>query len=196
DLARRDPEDYTSRTYVSMAGRNLGDLLRDNDPNRALTVYDAAYRRLAEIKDNAKARRDEASVLADSSYALRRVRRPAEARHRIDTALAILLDLHEYPAQSIEMDEATDTTLRALADHYADTGNIAAAIATYEELLQKVKAANPQPNTDLRHANGLSRLYRELGNLYRRAGRTSEAADLDQQRSKLWRQWNEKLPHN
>jgi hypothetical protein len=94
------------------------------------------------------------------------------------------------------MDEPADTTLRALADHYADVGDTTAAIATYEELLQKVRAANPQPNTDLRHANGLSHLYRELGNLYRRAGRISQAADLDQQRSKLWRQWSEKLPHN
>jgi tetratricopeptide (TPR) repeat protein len=127
---------------------------------------------------------------------LRRLRRPAESKHRIDTALAILRDIHEYPAPSIDMGEAADTTLRALADHYADIGETAAAIATYEELLEKVKAANPQPNTDLRHANGLSRIYRELGNLYRRAGRTSQAADLDQQRRKLWRQWNEKLPHN
>jgi tetratricopeptide (TPR) repeat protein len=196
NLARRDPADYTSRSYVSMAGTELGDILRDNDPNRALTVYDATHQRLAEITNNSKARRDEASVLARSSYALRRLHRSAESKVRIDTALAILRDLHEYPAPSVELDELADTTLRALADHYADTGQTAAAITTYEELLEKVRAANPQPNTDLRHANGLSRIYRDLSNLYRRAGRASQADDLDQQRRKLWQQWSGKLPHN
>jgi tRNA A-37 threonylcarbamoyl transferase component Bud32/tetratricopeptide (TPR) repeat protein len=196
DLARRDPADYTSRTYVSMAGTALGDLLRDNDPNRALTVYDSTHRRLAEITNNAKARREEASVLARSSYALRRLRRPSESKHRIDMALAILRDIHDYPAPSIDLDDPADAALRALADHYAETGETAPAIATYEELLEKVNAAHPQPGTDLRQANGLSLIYRDLANLYRRAGAASRANNLDEQRRKLWLQWNDKLPHN
>jgi tetratricopeptide (TPR) repeat protein len=196
DLARRDPADYTSRTYVSMAGIALGDLLRNNDPNRALTVYDSTHRRLAEITNNAKARREEASVLARSSYALRRLHRSSESKHRIDTALAILRDIHEYPAPSIDLDEPADAVLRALADHYAETGETPAAIATYKELLGKVHAGNPRPGTDLRQANGLSLIYRDLANVYRRAGDASRADELDQERRKLWRQWNEKLPHN
>ena len=86
--------------------------------------------------------------------------------------------------------------LRALADHYADTGAISAAINTYEELLQDVQASDPQPETDLRHANGLSRIYRDFGNLHRRAGHAERAAMLGHQRLKLWQYWDEKLPNN
>jgi len=48
----------------------------------------------------------------------------------------------------------------------------------------------------LRHANGLSRIYRDLGNLYLRGGRAAEANILQQRRSELWRYWDRKLPEN
>ena len=195
-LALKDPHDYTSRSYVHMAGTELGDILRDSNPARALGVYDHTLRRLGEIKNNPKARRDEVWVLAGSSYALRRLRRPSESRQRIDAALAILRDLNDYPAAQVALGEAPDAALRALADHYGDTGQTAAAIATYEELLEKVKASNPYPETDLRHANGLSRIYRDLANLHRRASHTAQAGALDRRRLELWRCWDLKLPNN
>ena len=86
--------------------------------------------------------------------------------------------------------------LRALADHYADTGQTAAAIATYEELLEKVRASSPQLEADLRHANQISRIYRDLGSLHRRAGHANQAGMLDQQRLELWRYLDWKLPNN
>jgi serine/threonine protein kinase/tetratricopeptide (TPR) repeat protein len=195
-MARRDPSDYTSRSYVFMAGSELGDILRTSDPHRALAIYDATRNRLAEVRNNPKSRRDEATVLASSSYALRLLGRPEESRQRIDGALGILGDLHDYPTSSISMGEPIDGTLRALADHYGDTGQTAAAITTYQDLLEKVRAAKPQAETDLRHANSLSRLYRDLGNLHRRAGHASEADTLDRQRVELWQGWDKKLPNN
>jgi tetratricopeptide (TPR) repeat protein len=196
DLVRRDPNDYSSRTYVSMAGIELGDILRDSEPARALEVYDHTRQRLTEIKNNPKMRRDEVWALAGSSYALRRLGRSGESRERLDEAFAILRGLKDYPTTTVNMGDAIDAALRALADHQADTGEIAAAITTYEELLEKVRASNPQPETDLRHANGLSRIYRDLGSLYRRAGNASGAGNLDQQRLKLWQFWDKKLPNN
>src|SRR5262249_24312333 len=166
DLARRDANDYSSRTYVSMTGIELGDLLRDSDPGRALAVYDETRDRIAEVKNNAKMRRDEASLLAASSYVLRRLRRPAESKERIDAAFTLLSDLKDYPAARVEPGGQVDGTVRALADHYADTGELSAAISTYEDLLEKVRASNPQPKSDLRHAWGLTRIYRDLGNLH------------------------------
>jgi hypothetical protein len=53
--ARKDPHDYTSRFYVSMTGRELGDVLRDTDPARSLEIYDRTCSRLEEIKNNRKA---------------------------------------------------------------------------------------------------------------------------------------------
>jgi serine/threonine protein kinase len=196
DLARRDPADYTSRSYMYMAGGEWGDLLRVKDPRRALAIYDATRQRLAEVKDNPKSRRDEAGVLASSSYPLRRLGRFDESKQRIDAALAMLQGVHDYPAKSVVMGESIDMALRALGDHYADAGQTAEAIRTYEDLLEKVKAANPQPETDLRHANSLSRIYLDLANLYRRAGQSPQADALDQQREALWRGWDKKLPNN
>src|SRR5262245_2643023 len=194
-LAQRDAHDNDSRAYVGMAGRELGDILRDNDAARALNVYDSAFRRLAEV-NSTKSRRDQVWLLAGSSYSLRRLGRPADAKKRIDDAFAILKDVKDYPAATVELGDIVDATLRALADHQADSGAMDAAIATYQELFEKVRASSPQPETDLRHANGLSRIYRDLGNLYRRAGRASEADTLHKQRLELWQSWDKKLPDN
>jgi len=194
-LAQRDAHDNDSRAYVGMAGRELGDILRDTDAARALNVYDSAFRRLAEI-NSTKSRRDQVWLLAGSSYSLRRLGRPADAKKRIDDAFAILKDVKDYPAATIELGDIVDATLRALADHQADSGATDAAITTYEEFLEKVRASSPQPETDLRHANGLSRIYRDLGNLYRRAGRTSDSDTLHKQRLELWQNWDKKLPDN
>jgi len=195
-LAQKDRDDYTSRSYVSMAGRELGDILRESDPARALAVYDHARRRVGETKANAQSRHDEVRLLTGSAYALRRMGRAAEARQRIDAAMAILRDLKDYPAASVILGDEADASLRALGDHYGETGDTAAAIRTYEELYERVLASKPQPETDLRHANGLSRIYRDLGNYYLRAGWVAEANILQQRRAELWRYWDRKLPGN
>jgi tetratricopeptide (TPR) repeat protein len=179
-----------------MAGRELGDILREESPARALAIYDHTRRRVAEIKNNSKARRDEVWLLAGSSYALRRLGRVADARQRIEAALATLRDLHDWPADAVEMGDEIDAALRALGDHYAATGQIAAAIETYEDLHKRVQASHPQPETDLRHANGLSRICQALGNLHSRAGHLAEASALRQRRLDLWLYWDGKLKDN
>ncbi len=78
----------TSRVRVGTTGRELGDILRWRDPAAALAVYDVALARLAEVRNNVAARRDQALVLANSSYALRRLGRQADGRRRVDEALA------------------------------------------------------------------------------------------------------------
>jgi tetratricopeptide (TPR) repeat protein len=195
-IAGKDRDDYVSRTYVAMSGIELGDILRDGEPARALAVYDQTLRRTAEVKDNPKIRRYEVWALAGSSYALRRLGRPDESKKKIDAALAILRDLKDYPAASVTLGEAVDAALRALADYYTDTGQTAAAITTYEELLEKAQASKPLPQTVLRHANGISRIYRDLANARRRAGDAARASALDQQRLELWQYWDRKLPNN
>jgi len=87
----RDPNDFTSRTRVGTVGRELGDILRWRAPEEALAVYDVALARLAEIRGNVSARRDRALLLANFSYALRRLNRAAEARSRLVEALAIAM---------------------------------------------------------------------------------------------------------
>jgi tetratricopeptide (TPR) repeat protein len=176
-LAAKDPDDHFSRSYVSMAGRELGDILRDSDPARALAVYDRAARRMAEVKNNKKARREEIWLLTGSAYALRKLGRAGEAEARLDKALAQL----DTP-KIIELGSEADNYYRARADHLAETGRAAEARATYEELYRLVLAGKPAPESDLRHANGLSRLYVAL------AQRPKALA--------LWRHWDRKLPNN
>lgn len=195
-LARKDPQDYTSRTYVSMAGRELGDLLRGHDPAGAIAVYDHTRQRLEEVRHNPKARRDQVWLLAGAAYACRALGRHAESGRRIEEAFAILRELQDYPSAKVPSGEEADAALRAKADHLADTGQLAAAIRTYEELHERMLATIPQPRLDLRHANALSRIYRDLGNLHRRAGHAPLASMLDQLRLEIWRHWDQKLPNN
>jgi tetratricopeptide (TPR) repeat protein/predicted Ser/Thr protein kinase len=196
DVAREDPTDYQSRDLIAAAGGELGDILGQRDPPRALAVYDRALLRLREIKDNVKARRDEARILAASSYALRRLRRNGEAKQRIETALALLRGTKDFPADQVVLGSEAATALRALADHHAAIGQPQQAAAIYRELLGKVMASQPNPHTDLHHANHLSRIYQALGSLYRRTGQREKAVEVDALRLALWQHWDGKLPNN
>ena len=187
-LAAKDPNDYSSRAYVSMAGRELGDILRDTDPAEALAVYEHTGRRLAEAKNNAKARRDEVWVLTGASYALRKLGRHGEAGARIEAAFAYLRALKA----TVEPGGEADAAYRAKADHLAETGHVAEAIATYNELHRLLLAAKLKPELDLRHANAMARLYLDLARLQKPA----EAAELRGRAVALWRHWDRKLPNN
>ena len=82
EMALRDPKDYTSRTRQATAARELGNILRYSDPKRAIEVYNTGIGELETIQNNLKARRDRAVLMANSSYALRRVGRGSEASKR------------------------------------------------------------------------------------------------------------------
>ena len=194
--ARRDPSDYTSRTRVGTSGRELGNILRWDKPAEALTVYDTALERLAEIKNNIKARRDTATILAGSSYALRRLNRGSEAGQRLDRALAILKETRDYPADRVVLDTEAYTVLKALADHHGDTGDVPLAIQEHEALLAQVLNAGPDVENDLRDTNQLSLLFDDLARLHRKAGAADQAAAVEARRLALWQHWNQKLPNN
>jgi tetratricopeptide (TPR) repeat protein len=195
-LARRDPNEVTSRTRVGTSGRELGDILRWRDPQEAMAIYDVALRRLGEVHNNVRARRDRALVLVNSSYALRRLNRPGEAKRRIDEAFTILTETKDYPSDRISLDSELRAVLQALADHHADERQPVEAIDGYEQLLQKVLASEPDVENDLRDAYSLALLYGDLARLYRSAGRSEQAAATDAENLALWRHWDRKLPDN
>jgi serine/threonine-protein kinase len=196
EWAQKDAEDASSRILFASAGRELGNVLRGRDPARAMQVYDHALKRLGEIKNNSKARRGEAELLAGSAYALRRLHRAAEARGRIDKALQLLRETKDYPAKRIRLGGEVDFVTRALADHHGETGEGERAAALYQELLEMVLATKPEPGNDLRQAVQLSGVYGSLGAAYRRIGRTEEGEAARAQRLQLWRGWQGKLPQN
>jgi len=194
--ARRDPDDTTSRVRVGTTGRELGDILRWRDPAAALVVYDVAIARLAEVRNNVGARRDRALVLANSSYALRRLGRQADGRRRLDEALAILQDTADFPADRVSLDSPLCSVLQARADQAAAEGTHAGAVRQYTDLLAKVMADRPDIEHDLRDTNSLSLLYRDFARLYRDAGGSADADALDARRLALWQRWNRTHPDN
>jgi tetratricopeptide (TPR) repeat protein/tRNA A-37 threonylcarbamoyl transferase component Bud32 len=196
EAARKDPNDSASRARVGSAARELGDVLHDRDPSRALAVYDVGIQRLGETRNGLKTDRDRAALLAKSSYPLRRLHRPSEAKARIDAAFAALKNTKDYPAERIRLESQAYTVVCALADHEAETGDPHHALQIYEQLLDKVMATKPDVLGDLRDTPKLSRIYGALTILYRRSGNLALAEAMNTRRVELWRVWQQKLPRN
>jgi tetratricopeptide (TPR) repeat protein len=194
--ARRDANDFVSRSRAATAARELGDILRWRSPEEALTVYAVGLSRLAEIKSNPSTQRDTALILANSSYALRRLDRVGEARQRVDQALSLLTAVKDYPTDRVELDREVCAAVMAAADQLVSEGQVAAAVIEYEQLLGKILAASPAVDRDLRQANTLALVYEPLIGLHREAGAAARANDLEQKRRALWDHWSQRLPGN
>ena len=196
EIARSEPKDYRTRYYLAVSGVYLAYTLRYSNPKQALAVYNHSLLRIREVPKDVASRRSEALLLAGSSYPARKIHLEADANDRIDAALHLLRETKDYPAQTIKPGSEADTALRALADHYAETGQPDKAIAAYQDLRAKIMATSPDLQNDLVNAAQLSRLDAALSALLRRVGRQNDAAMLDQNRLALWRQWDRKLPNN
>jgi serine/threonine-protein kinase len=195
-VADHEPNDATSRDRVGTTAVQLAALVRRDDPRRALAIYDRGIQRQREEKATAKTRREEARLLAESSYPLRSLGRSTEARQRIETAFERLRATGDYPASTIPSGREAAAVLRARAELQADTGDIAAALATYRGLFDKVMASRPDVERDLRDAGNVANMELAFARLLIRAGRTEEATALENRRRDLWRAWDRKLPGN
>jgi tetratricopeptide (TPR) repeat protein len=145
DYVHQDPNDQLSRGRLADAGVNLANALRHSDARRALGVYDHTLLHLAEVRNNSSFRRFEVSALVGSSYALRRLGRPAEARQRLDAAFERLTQLKLYPSPKVELGSEAEETLRALADFEAGNGAFPRAIEIYQKLLDQDRGRQARP---------------------------------------------------
>ena len=179
-----------------MAGIAMAEILRHSDAPRALAIYDHTLRHMGEIKDNSSFRRYEVSALVGSTYPLRRLGRSAESRQRLDAAFERLRQVKSYPAEKIKPGSEPDEALSALADYEAGNGHVSQAIEIYQKLLDRLLAAKPKPETSLTDAVHLSRVYKSLAALQRRARQTGSASALEARRLELWRGWDSRLPQN
>ena len=141
EWTRNDAHGALSRLYFVSVGRELGELLRIQHPERALAVYDHALLRLSTILDNAEARRGQAVLLAGSAYALRGIGRTNEAGRRIDAAFRVLAESGEDAAPHMSRNTTVESLLRARGDHFADIGQLGRAVEIYEELLDRLEAS-------------------------------------------------------
>jgi len=200
DLAQRDPNQFTSRERVFSADVMMAGILWHSDPARALELCDHALTRLAEIKGRPIARLHEAEALAESTYALSKLGRGAEARHRLDAAFDRLRTLHAYPSETIpetiQPGSEVDKVLSAQADYEAQNGNLPRAISLYEELLRKGAAHGSKPQTSLPDAVQEARVFEALDDLYRTAHQSASESANAARRLELWRHWNTQFPNN
>jgi serine/threonine protein kinase len=195
ELERRDPDDVHHLQLEGEIARRAGDVLLPTDPLAALAVYDAAIPGIHGANgSNIAIHRTEATLLAASSYALRALHRPGEARRRVDDAFEVLLKTGDYPAFDIALGGEADFALRARADDYAASGQPGAAAETYRGLLAKTKASNRDPKDDLRNALFMSDIYASLGRIPRQDARAQEATHSA--RLAIWQNWDRKLPNN
>ena len=195
DLASKDASDYLSRSILAVTSIQFANILRHEDPRKALTVYDHALARLTELKPNGSSQLTEADLLAMSSYAARWTGRDEDARGRVQDAFRLLRDAHVYPADKVEPMSETQDALQAQADDYAETGQIVKAVTAYQELLAKLMAWKPDVKNDLRDATCIARALTGLAILLRRAGHVNDAAQLEEQRAELSSHWKSKLPN-
>src|SRR5579883_1818844 len=191
--AKLDPNDSRSRILVGTSTRELGPLVNRGDPIAALALYEQALSRLREVKNNDETRQLEAVLLARSSYSLRRLHRPAEARARIETAIRQMRDLKQYSEDRMNPTTDGETVMVAWGDQFAETGQPERAAEIYRQLLKAIDAFHPDRN-DLTVAIRLSRIYETLADLDRRTGNADEARSLAQKRLDLWQTWSKKLP--
>jgi tetratricopeptide (TPR) repeat protein len=194
-FVHEDPSDESSRSRLYLAGGPMADILRHSDASRALAIYDHT---LTDMNDVASdfLRTRAVNLLAGSSYALRALGRHVEARTRLDRAFASLQELGLYPADSIDAASEAHRALSALADHEAETGNLATAIERYEDLLRRLSADSVKAEDSLYCANELSRVYQSLAALHRRNGRPDLSSAVDARRMELWRHWHRRRPNN
>ncbi len=195
-VAAQEPGDATSRDRVATTAIHLAAVVRLRDPKRALAVCDRAVQRARELKDAARAHRDEAGILAESSSALRSLGRYDEARQRVDRALDLLRATGDYPAASIAPDRETAAVLAARAELQADSGDVRHAVETYRELLDAVNTSRPDVENDLAAANDVARLELSFAEMLRRANRLDEANEMLKRRLELWTAWDRRLPGN
>ena len=196
DWARKDPNNASCRILLANAAREMGKILLYRHPRRALAVYDLALLRVREVKNNVSARHKETMLLAGSSYVLRRLNQPGEAKERIDIAFRLLRETNDYPNVRVNPDDEADAVLRAWGDHLAETGQPRRAAEVYREVLDKITPYKLDSLNDLLHATKLSRTYESLAALDRRNSRSGDAVALNAHRLELWKHWESKLPNN
>jgi serine/threonine protein kinase/tetratricopeptide (TPR) repeat protein len=196
NFAKQDSRDSLSWFAIGDYATKMGGIVRHSDPHAAIDRYDEALHAYAQINNNSRARREEVRALAGSTYPLVQIGNSVEARKRLDAAFSRLKDLSLYPSDQIELGAEADKAVRALAEFEAGSGNVQRGIEIYQELLGKIMANNPKPETDLEDATDLSNIYRALAQLQRRVGQAALASSLESRRLELWQQWDRRLPNN
>jgi len=196
NLSEADTRESTSRLRTATAVRELGPLLAADRPARALEYYELALRRLGEVKKNSTARLQESDLLAASATPLRLLGRGQEAADRIAAALSKLEVEGRMPKGRQDAPSEVERVLRAEAEDLAARGLAGQAAGKYERLLEITLAGRPKPESNLRDATSVSRVYLGLARVQRLAGNPERANEMSRRNLALWQGWQQRLPAN
>jgi serine/threonine protein kinase len=194
--AEQDVHDSATRGRVITTVREMGSILSDRDPARAVATFDIGLHLFDQSGARTGRPTDQAVLLAKSSYPLRRLGRFAEAKKRVDEAFAILRDEKKYPAARVEPGGDVWAVMSSRADYESQAGDARRALKTWNELLDAVTAAKPDAVNDLRDAPKLSYVYLAIEELSARTGDRDAAEQMRAREKELWARWQQRLPHN
>ena len=185
--ARRDPNDYTSRTRVGTSGRELGDILRWRAPaggHRGLRRGARATRR------NQEQRQGPSRHGADpGEFLLRAAARridPPRRKRRVDEALAILKETKDYPGGSRCARQRT--LFRSAGTRRSSCGRwtLREAAQRLRTAPRRVMAASPTSTTTCAMPYSLSLLYREPCPPAPAERRVDKAEAMERTRTAFW----------
>lgn len=191
----KDPNDAAPRDMVGKTSRTLGDMVRHSDMAEALRIYEKGEQTLAPV-DTTSALRDRARLLAKMALPLRKLGRATEGAQRLARSEALLRKLGYLPPSKSQWAPEVDTYMRCLAEQQFETGHVAEAKATYEQLLAWIDERNPAVDNRLSDSVSRSELFADMRKTYTALGDREAAARLSARQRAIWDEWTRKLPGN
>jgi tetratricopeptide (TPR) repeat protein len=196
-LMKADPNDNNARIDFAMSGVKLARVLVPSDPQRALTLFDEVFDRMQRAPPNSARRKDYLTrSAAESTYALRRLGRTAEAHYRLKRIRREILDEEDLSQASHGPTGAIDSLMRAEAEWIAGSGQAKQAADLYRAIIEHNTRSGADPHHDLSDGLQLSLRLSRLQQLLSAAGDTAGSEKARNQRRELWLHWQQKLPDN
>jgi serine/threonine protein kinase len=195
EIMLSNPTENTVRLNQAIADRLFGDIIRAENPVRALAAYDEAIQLLRAttaknyIRDVPLVR-----VLAESTFPLRRLKHEKEAAQRLQEARQLAAPYRSKPSDaSLECFEALS---RAEADWALSSGRPLEAIAIHRSFLAEAEAGTgiSDAATYFTIAYRMTRRYRLLAQAAKAAGLESDARQAECKRSEIVEAWKKNVP--
>jgi len=194
EVIASDPKEVQGRFNQAVGDYLLGNAVRDHYPARALAAYDEAIDALRPTGGSNLSRQVLAMQLAESTFPLRKLHRETEARRRLQEAKQISAAFRGQGANTLECDQSISA---AEADWAMVSGHPLEAAERQREFLAEARAEgadNVNQMQNLNDAFTIARRYRSLAQALTAAGRSTEAAQAEAQRSEIVEYWQKKRP--
>ncbi len=196
ELMAADPKDHNARVDFAQSELRLASLMTPERPASAAPLFDGVLE-VMRAEPEGSFLRDEYLIraAAESTYALRKMGRTAEARRRLAEIRGTFFRERSPENAILTGTSPAEAVLRAEADMDAAGGDMQKGVATYLLLLRKFQAYC-RPDDSIVDAMALSIKLGRLSQLYVQSGDIATARDYAAQRAAVWQHWNAKLPNH